>query len=121
MLLFLPQEQENKARAEKGEARLPDEDLNKLFKPPAVPPRLDGLLSSGQMKIYCTEINKLASQTFGKLFLADSLQSNPSLSWESERRPDMEDAPTLEVTDRNSGKNGSPAFVATEKRGKYKK
>ncbi|KAJ8033941.1 Eukaryotic translation initiation factor 3 subunit H [Holothuria leucospilota] len=71
-------EQENKARQEKGEPRLPDEDLNKLFKPPTVPPRLDGLLSSGQMKIYCTEINKLASQTFGKLFLADALQSNPS-------------------------------------------
>lgn len=78
--LLITQEQENKARAEKGEARLPDEDLNKLFKPPTVPPRLEGLLSSGQMKIYCTEINKLASQTFGKLFLADALQSNPSLS-----------------------------------------
>ncbi|XP_071494866.1 eukaryotic translation initiation factor 3 subunit H-B-like [Diadema antillarum] len=71
-------QQENAAREARGEAPLPDEDLNKLFKPPTMPSRLDTMLLAGQMKNYCTEVKHLASQSFGKLFMADGLQPSPS-------------------------------------------
>ncbi|XP_072169835.1 eukaryotic translation initiation factor 3 subunit H-B-like [Diadema setosum] len=71
-------QQENAAREARGEVPLPDEDLNKLFKPPTMPSRLDTMLLAGQMKNYCTEVKHLASQSFGKLFMADGLQPSPS-------------------------------------------
>eukprot|EP00057_Strongylocentrotus_purpuratus_P030053 XP_780589.3 PREDICTED: eukaryotic translation initiation factor 3 subunit H-B [Strongylocentrotus purpuratus] len=69
---------ENAAREERHEAPLPDEDLSKLFKAPTMPSRLDTMLLAGQMKNYCTEIKRLSSQSFGKLFMADALQPKPS-------------------------------------------
>ena len=77
---FCPQTQENQARAQRGEEPLPEEDLSKLFKMPAMPLRLDSLLLAGQMKNYCTEINRFASQSFGKLFMADALKVKPDES-----------------------------------------
>ncbi|XP_063968578.1 eukaryotic translation initiation factor 3 subunit H-B-like isoform X1 [Lytechinus pictus] len=70
--------QENAAREARGEAPLPDEDLTKMFKAPTMPARLDTMLLAGQMKNYCTEIKRLSSQSFGKLFMADALQPKPS-------------------------------------------
>lgn len=68
-------QQENTARAAKGEPPLPEEDLNKLFKPLQAPQRLDSMLIAGQIDNYCTQITEFTSQSFGKLFMADSLQS----------------------------------------------
>lgn len=71
--------QENSARQARGDPPLPDEDLTKLFKSPQPPLRLESMLMAGQMKNYCTEINKMGASSFGKLFMADALQKdNPT-------------------------------------------
>ncbi len=71
--------QENSARQARGDPPLPDEDLTKLFKSPQPPLRLESMLMAGQMKNYCTEINKMGASSFGKLFMADALQKdNPA-------------------------------------------
>ena len=67
-------QQESKMRVDRGEAPLPEEDINKLFKPLQMPPRLDSLLLSGQITEYASQMKEFASQTFGKLFVVDSLQ-----------------------------------------------
>lgn len=65
---------ENAAREARGEAPLPEEDLNKLFKPLPSPNRMDSLLISGQISNYCQEVNRFASQSLGKMFMLESLQ-----------------------------------------------
>ncbi len=52
-----------------------------MFKMPTMPLRLDSLLLAGQMKNFCTEVNRFASQSFGKLFMADALKVKPDESW----------------------------------------
>lgn len=71
------QQQENQQRVARGEKPLPDEDINKLFKPLPTPSRLESLLITGQIDNYCQQIGEFAAQSFGKLFLAESLQENP--------------------------------------------
>lgn len=73
--LLLLQQQENQQRVSKGDTALPEEDINKIFKPIPTPARLDSLLLAGQINNYCHQIEEFASQSFGKLFMADSLQS----------------------------------------------
>ncbi|XP_011454582.3 eukaryotic translation initiation factor 3 subunit H [Magallana gigas] len=68
-------QQENQQRVSKGDTALPEEDINKIFKPIPTPARLDSLLLAGQINNYCHQIEEFASQSFGKLFMADSLQS----------------------------------------------
>ena len=77
---MLLQQQENQQRVARGEQPLPDEDLSKIFKPMQPPSRLDSLLLSSQISSYVGQINDFATQSFGKLFMADSLQteSKPS-------------------------------------------
>nr|CAG4640881.1 EOG090X06SH [Eulimnadia texana] len=65
---------ENSARQARGEPPLPDEDLNKLFKPIPVPPRLDPMVLSAQVAVHCQQISVFCSQALGKLFLSDALQ-----------------------------------------------
>ncbi|XP_065843220.1 eukaryotic translation initiation factor 3 subunit H-like [Oscarella lobularis] len=67
-------QQENTSRAQRGEDPLPEEDVGKLPKAPQCPSRLESLLMSRQVDGYCREVNQFASQSFGKLFLAKSLQ-----------------------------------------------
>ncbi|XP_052243304.1 eukaryotic translation initiation factor 3 subunit H-like [Dreissena polymorpha] len=67
-------QQENIQRVARGEKPLPEEDINKLFKPIPVPPRLDSLLVTGQIDNYCQQIGEFAAQSFGKLFVAETLQ-----------------------------------------------
>jgi len=67
-------------RVDRGEAPLPEEDLNKMFKPLQVPPRLESLLLSGQITEYASQMKEFASQTFGKLFVTDSLQDSEQLT-----------------------------------------
>jgi translation initiation factor 3 subunit H len=69
-------QQENKVRQERGELPLPEEDLNKMFKSPMIPSRLDSLLLAGQVSTYANQISEFASQSFGKLFMVDSLQDS---------------------------------------------
>lgn len=67
---------ENLQRITRGEEALPEEDINKVFKPMPPPPRLDALLWSSQINCYTEQISDFATQSFGKLFITDSLQSN---------------------------------------------
>lgn len=67
-------EAENSARRARGEPPLPDEDINKIYKP--LPPisRLETLLISNQIKNYCQQINEFSSQSFTNLFIAEGVQ-----------------------------------------------
>lgn len=65
---------ENAMRKQRGEEPLPDEDINKLFKPLQAPPRLEALLWASQISCYTDQITEFATQSFGKLFMADSVQ-----------------------------------------------
>lgn len=64
---------ENNARAAKEEPPLPEEDINKLFKPIPPPPRLDALLVYGQIDSYCKQVAQYASQNLAKLFMTEAL------------------------------------------------
>ena len=68
-------EAENSARRARGEQPLPDEDINKVFKPLPSMSRLETLLISNQIKSYCQQINEFASQSFTNLFIAEAVQS----------------------------------------------
>jgi len=46
-----------------------------VFKPLQPPPRLDSLLLAGQINNYAGQISEFATQSFGKLFMADALQT----------------------------------------------
>ncbi len=74
MFVSLFQQQENKMRVDRGEAPLPEDDIHKMFKPPVAPARLDSLLLSSQISAYASQMSQFSSQTFGKLFMVDSLQ-----------------------------------------------
>jgi len=65
---------ENAMRKQRNEAPLPEEDINKIFKPLQAPPRLEALLWASQISCYTDQITEFATQSFGKLFMADSLQ-----------------------------------------------
>ncbi|KAK2141196.1 hypothetical protein LSH36_1141g00038 [Paralvinella palmiformis] len=69
-------EQENQVRKARGEPLITEEELNKLIKPPQAPSRLDSLLISGQINSFSDQIKQFSSQSFGKLFMAESLQDH---------------------------------------------
>ena len=73
---FLFQKAENEARRAKKEAPLPEEDLNKLFKPLQPPSRLERLVLAGQIASYADHVSEFAGQSFGKLFMAEALNSD---------------------------------------------
>ncbi|GFU90782.1 eukaryotic translation initiation factor 3 subunit H [Trichonephila clavipes] len=64
---------ENNARSVKGEPPLPDDDINKLFKPIPPPSRLDALLVSGQIDSYCKQISQFSTQNLAKFFMTEAL------------------------------------------------
>lgn len=68
-------EQENNARAAKGEAPLPEEDINKMFRPHPVPPRLNPMLIAGQINTYSQHIAQFCSQSLAKLYITQGLQN----------------------------------------------
>ena len=76
-------------RMDRGEAPLPEEDINKLFKPLQMPQRLDSLLLSGQITEYASQMKEFASQTFGKLFVIDSLQDDDQLTSASKSQREL--------------------------------
>merc|ERR1712062_417232 len=66
--------QENELRKQRGEPPLPEEDLNKMFRPLQPPLRLDNMLTTAQIGTYCDHLGEFATQSFGKLFIAESVQ-----------------------------------------------
>lgn len=73
--MMAKQTQENAARIAKGEPPLPEEDVNKLFKPLPVPPRLTPMIVSGQIDTYAQHISQFCSQSLAKLYMTQSLQT----------------------------------------------
>jgi translation initiation factor 3 subunit H len=73
---------ENELRKQNGEDPLPEEDLSLPFFRPIPPPMkgqvdpLDTLLMQQQILTYAGQVNRFASQSFGKLFLAGSLHKS---------------------------------------------
>lgn len=65
---------ENNARTARGEDRLPDEDINKVFKPIAPPSRLNSLILSGQILSSSEQVAQFCSQSLGKWFSTGALQ-----------------------------------------------
>lgn len=66
--------QENASRAAKDEPALPEEDLNKLFRPHPVPPRLNPMIVAGQISTYSQHISQFCSQSLAKLYITQALQ-----------------------------------------------
>lgn len=67
--------QENAARIAKDEPPLPDEDMNKMFRPHPVPSRLPPMLLAGQINTYSQHIAQFCSQSLAKLYITQALQN----------------------------------------------
>ncbi|XP_049831998.1 eukaryotic translation initiation factor 3 subunit H [Schistocerca serialis cubense] len=67
--------QENANRQGKNEPPLPEEDINKLFRPIPVPQRLNPMIVSGQINTYSQHISQFCSQALAKLYITQALQS----------------------------------------------
>ncbi|XP_063723688.1 eukaryotic translation initiation factor 3 subunit H-B-like [Symsagittifera roscoffensis] len=67
-------EQENLLREKRGEPPLPQEDLDKMFKLPTPPPRLDNVLLSAQVQSFCRELQDSTASSMCKAFLAEVFQ-----------------------------------------------
>lgn len=98
--------QENAARIAKGEPPLPDEDINKIFRPHPVPPRLNPMIVSGnvllvifnflffiiilfftgQINTYTQHISQFCSQSLAKLYITQALQSAKENTLQSSQR-----------------------------------
>lgn len=60
--------EENAARVEQGLAPLPDEDVNRLFKIPQEPNRLESMLLLGQIDAYAKSTLEAASSRLVKMY-----------------------------------------------------
>jgi len=67
---------ENSARLAKGEPAVPEEDLNKVFRPIPPPSRLPTMLASGQIEMSSQQVSSFCSQALAKLFISEALQDN---------------------------------------------
>jgi len=75
-LYLQKREAENSARRARGESPLPEEDINKIYKPIPAISRLETLLISSQCKNYTQQINEFTSQSFSTMFIAEAVQYN---------------------------------------------
>ncbi|XP_067006831.1 eukaryotic translation initiation factor 3 subunit H [Anabrus simplex] len=66
---------ENAAREAKDEPPLPDDDINKLYRPIPVPQRLNPMIVSGQISTYSQHIAQFCSQSLAKLYITQALQN----------------------------------------------
>jgi len=77
-LMLQRRAQENYQRKQRAEEPLPTDDIDKMFKPIPAPPRLDSVLLAGQVNSYCEQMSQFATQSLGKLFMAEALQKDGS-------------------------------------------
>ena len=57
-----------------GEEALPDEDLNKIFKPVPPPSRLNALVLAGQTLSSAENVSQFCTQSLAKWFVTEALQ-----------------------------------------------
>jgi len=67
---------DNESRKLRGEPPLPEEDINKLYRPQQPPLRLDNMLTTAQIGTYCDHLGEYATQSFGKFFIAENVQKS---------------------------------------------
>ncbi|GLG95760.1 hypothetical protein R5R35_008653 [Gryllus longicercus] len=72
---LVKRESENAARKAKNESPLPDDDINKLFRPIPAPQRLNPMIVSGQIQTYSQHISQFCSQSLAKLYITQALQN----------------------------------------------
>jgi len=65
---------DNNAKTARGEDPLPDEDINKIFKPIAPPSRLNSLILSGQILSSAEQVQQFCSESMAKWFVTGALQ-----------------------------------------------
>jgi len=65
---------ENTARSARGEEVLPEEDLNKIFKPLPPPSRLNALVLAGQTLSSAENVSQFCTQSLAKWFVTEALQ-----------------------------------------------
>jgi len=68
--------EENAARVTQGLAPLPEEDVNRLFKIPSEPSRLESMLLLGQMDAYAKSLEVTASTGLVKMYAAKASSSS---------------------------------------------
>ncbi|KAI9480396.1 MAG: hypothetical protein EXX96DRAFT_479925 [Benjaminiella poitrasii] len=66
--------QENAQRAQNGQAPLPEDEVNSLFKLPPEPSRLDSMILSAQMHNFTKQINQFAGPSLARLYSIQELQ-----------------------------------------------
>ncbi|CDH51145.1 eukaryotic translation initiation factor 3subunit [Lichtheimia corymbifera JMRC:FSU:9682] len=66
--------QENAIRAEKGQAPLPEDEVNTLFKLPTEPSRLDSMILTAQMHNFTKQLNQFAGPSLTRLYSIQELQ-----------------------------------------------
>ena len=66
---------ENSARQAKDEPLLPEDDINKMFRPIPTPPRLNPMIVSGQVNAYGQAITQFCGQSLAKLYVTQALQN----------------------------------------------
>jgi len=62
-------------RQSKDEPPLPDDDIQKLFRPIPTPPRLNPMMVAGQINAYGQAIQQFCSQSLAKLYVTQALQN----------------------------------------------
>ena len=67
---------ENTARQARGEDELPEEDMNKVFKPIPPPSKLNSLILSGQALSTSQNVSQFCSQALAKWFITEGLQNS---------------------------------------------
>ena len=65
---------ENQVRVEKGEQPLPDEDVDKLFKPISAPSRVNPMIVAGQVDVFSKNVSQFCIQSLSKLYTTKALQ-----------------------------------------------
>jgi len=64
---------DNDGRMKAGEPLLTEEDINRQYKMPLAPPRLDPMITCGHVENSSQQISDFAAQALGKLFITESL------------------------------------------------
>jgi len=75
---------EKEARAARGDPPLPEEDINKVFKPIPPPSRMNPLILSGTISNTSEEVSEFCSQSMAKLFITEPLQEAKTSSYSAQ-------------------------------------
>merc|ERR1712176_1471651 len=67
---------DNEQRRQNGQEELPLDEVDKMFKTPEAPNRVEPMLRSVQLKEYTDAVSDLAVKSLGKLFITSAFQKS---------------------------------------------